>query len=375
MRRSFSAFTSAATASLLAVFMLSACVEGPEGPAGPQGEQGATGAAGADGADANSGCVDCHVDDTRIVTKHLQWEASLHGSGGHSELAGYQASCAGCHSHEGFIDRMESGLEFADSTFAAPSPPNCRTCHKIHTTYTGADFDRQYNESHDLWLTGTTVDFGDGNLCAQCHQPRTSYDIPVLGGGDVTITSSRFGPHHGPQGAILQGDAGYEVGGISYPTTPHFHGQVAVNTKGCVTCHMAPGFGDQAGGHTMEMWWNFFGSDTPNTAGCATSGCHANTADWETLGYDGFDYKNYQTSIENLILAIQDKLITAGIVDPADDGFTSIHDVGGAIAGTYTEAVIGAYWNYITVLEDRSLGVHNPPYVLALLTNTLAALP
>jgi hypothetical protein len=308
MRRSFSAITSAATASLFAVFVLAACIEGPIGETGPQGIQGVDGPQGlpgADGSDANQTCTECHVEDSRIVTKQLQWEASLHASGGHSELAGYFASCAGCHSHEGFIDRMESGLEFAASTVAGPSPPNCRTCHKIHTTYTAADFDRQYNGSHDLWLTGTTVDFGDGNLCARCHQPRTDYAIPVVGGGDVTITSSRFGPHHGPQAAMLQGDAGYEVAGtLTYPTTPFFHGQVAVNTKGCVTCHMAPGFGVQAGGHTMEMWYSFFGSTNPNTTGCETAGCHASAATWTD-----FDHGNVQTDVETLILAIQAKLI------------------------------------------------------------------
>ena len=262
---------------------------------------------------------------------------------------------------------MESGLELASTTFDNPTPQNCRTCHKIHTTYTGADFDRQYNEPHDLWLTGTTVDFGDGNLCAQCHQPRTSYDIPVVGGGDVTFTSSRFGPHHGAQGAMLGGDAGYEVAGSESYDGPFLHATDA-RSNGCPTCHMAPGYGVQSGGHTMIMSYERFGSLTPNTTGCET--CHASADDW-----DDFDYGGKQTEVENLILAIQDKLIIAGIIDAADDGLTHIDDVGGANGGTYSEAVAGAYWNYITVLEDRSMGVHNPPYIIALLTNALAALP
>jgi hypothetical protein len=364
MRRSFSVITGAATASLFGLLMLTACIEGPEGPAGATGatgETGATGTQGAAGSDANQSCILCHDDDTRIKARQIQWEASLHATGGHFELAGYQASCAGCHSHEGFIDRMESGLEFASLKVDDPTPPNCRTCHKIHTTYTAADFDRQYNGSHDLWLTGTTVDFGDGNLCAQCHQPRTSYAIPVVGGGDVTFTSTRFGPHYGPQSAMLQGDAGYEVvGSKTYPTTPHFHGDVAVNTKGCPTCHMATAWGDKAGGHTMNMWYNFFGSDNPNTAGCET--CHLDADTWSD-----FDDGGVQTTVEGLLAQLETKLITAGITTLADP----VH----AVAGTYTEAVAGAWWNYITVVQDRSAGVHNPTYIIALLTNALEALP
>jgi hypothetical protein len=30
--------------------------------------------------------------------------------------------------------------------------------------------------------------------------------------------------------------------------------------------------------------------------------------------------------------------------------------------------------NYQSVLEDKSMGVHNPPYIIALLTNTIESL-
>jgi cytochrome c553 len=358
MRRSHSKLTALATALLFGVFM--AACEGAQGPAGEDGTDGTDGVAGTDGQDANENCVQCHFEDTDLVAKQVQYLNSVHYTGGHFELGSYSATCAGCHSHEGFIDRMESGLEFAASTVDNPTPQNCRTCHKIHTTYTAADFDRQYNEPHDLWLTGTTVDFGDGNLCARCHQPRTSYAIPVVGGGDVTISSTRFGPHHGPQSTMLQGDAGYEVAGsLTYPSTPASHGQVAVNTKGCPTCHMATAFGNQAGGHTMEMWYNFFGTDSPNTAGCET--CHATADTWTD-----FDNGGVQTTVEGLLAQLRAELIAAGITTSED----SVH----AVEGTYPEAVAGAWWNYISVIEDRSMGVHNPAYIIALLTNALEAL-
>ena len=52
------------------------------------------------------------------------------------------------------------------------------------------------------------VNFGTiGNLCSQCHQGRTLSPKPVPGGAQVTITSSRYGYHHGPQAQIVGASA------------------------------------------------------------------------------------------------------------------------------------------------------------------------
>ncbi len=42
--------------------------------------------------------------------------------------------------------------------------------------------------------------------------------------------------------------------------------------------------------------------------------------------------------------------------------------------GTYPEEVASAMWNYMFVVEDQSLGVHNPAYARALLQQALDAL-
>ena len=68
-------------------------------------------------------------------------------------------------------------------------------------------------------------------------------------GADVTITSSHWGPHHGPQASMLAGAGGFEFDGYSYPSSPHT-GLVA---DGCVACHMAAPQGNYAGGHTWRM--------------------------------------------------------------------------------------------------------------------------
>jgi hypothetical protein len=342
--------------------MLSACVEGPEGPQGPIGETGptgATGAAGADGSDANSTCVDCHDDDTDIKSRSIQWDASTHATGGNFERVSSRGDnvCATCHTHEGFIERMATGNWTTVDEVTNPTPPNCRTCHAIHDTYTEADLDVQYTTAFDLQIDGTTVDFGDGTLCAQCHQPRLPDPMPVSGGADVTITSAYWGVHHGPQGGLLGGAGGYEfpeTGSFTYDG-PHFH---ATDTRGngCPTCHMANPYGAQAGGHTMFMAYSYHGSDVPNTAGCEE--CHSSADGWTD-----FDYASVQTDIAALLVTLKARLETDLLLDAGDH----------VIPGTMTADQAGAVLNYLMILEDRSDGVHNPDYAEALLQNTLAA--
>jgi hypothetical protein len=54
-----------------------------------------------------------------------------------------------------------------------------------------------------------------------------------------------------------------------------------------------------------------------------------------------------------------------------------ISEPGGTWEGTpltVTADEAGAMLNYQSVLEDKSMGVHNPPYIIALLTNTIESL-
>ena len=44
------------------------------------------------------------------------------------------------------------------------------------------------------------------------------------------------------------------------------------------------------------------------------------------------------------------------------------------VVGTYPMVQAQAFFNWVGLEEDRSLGVHNPRYVEALLTNSIEAL-
>jgi hypothetical protein len=109
------------------------------------------------------------------VSKQAQFHESVHGSG-EAYLRGGSASCAGCHGSEGAEARIEAGLPPHDPSIEGVvnvSPYNCRTCHDIHTTYTGADFSLTGDAAAvALEYSDGTFDGGDGNLCANCRVQR-----------------------------------------------------------------------------------------------------------------------------------------------------------------------------------------------------------
>ena len=303
---------------ILAV-IASACA-GPEGPAG------------ADGVNAAATCSDCHNDTTLILSKHLQWEQQVHVTGTGFNYAGGRSGCAGCHGSEGFTARMAAGQDTWDEAVPNASPINCRTCHEIHTSYTRADFALTEADPVTLATSGSTFDMGAGNLCANCHQPRRDPEGGgLLGDGtDVEITSTHWGPHHGTESTVLLGEGGFGVDG-----SPSAHYQLIED--GCPTCHMADG------NHTLLA----------STAGCQS--CHA---DLDTLDRNGV-----QTDVTALFEELGELLEHAGL----------LHD-GHPVVGTFTEAQAGALWNYLTVFEDDSMGVHNSAYTKALLRWGIAAL-
>ncbi len=183
---------------------------------------------------------------------------------------------------------------------------------------------------------GTVIDYGDGsNTCINCHQPRRTGPTDD-GAGMFRVTSSHWGPHHGPQSTLLEGIQGMLIAGTeAYPgvaSAAHRTGST------CVSCHMGEPTDSSNGLHT----W------VPTENACIT--CHPN----------GSPSKSF---LDGDMATLAGLLETVGIV----------HE-GHPVPGTYTLQEAEAAWNYLFILEDASKGVHNPTYAKALIKNSIQAL-
>ena len=188
--------------------------------------------------DATASCKECHNSTTKIFAAEIQWGNSVHATGGNFERN--SADCAPCHTNEGFNLVVED--QEVPETVSNPTPVSCYTCHFIHTSYDASDLALKTTDAVTSVIDDATIDMGKGNLCAHCHQPRdisssVSPALTATSTDDVTISSSRFGPHHGPQSALLAGNSAFAMGAGG---TSHAH--YTANADGCVTCHMADAF-------------------------------------------------------------------------------------------------------------------------------------
>ncbi|MHC4431986.1 MAG: hypothetical protein ACYTBS_09110, partial [Planctomycetota bacterium] len=278
-------------------------------------------------------CMACHNDTTIITGKQTGLSGAVHGTGD-AFLRGTRSSCAGCHSGGAFSEMVAAGL--APNTVKAgdpnPTRQDCRTCHQIHTSHTEADWALETTAPVRLYaFDGVTFAGGKGNLCVNCHQPRR-----VIAAADpndnIRVTSSHWGPHHGPQSAMLLGTGG--AGGVA--GIPSFHYKLVDDT--CITCHI--------------------GADANHNFKSVSASCDA-------CHIPEDDVKAVQSDIEGLILQLGDLLADKGLLDAE----------GHPVVGTYPADEASALWNYIFIaIEDGSLGAHNTPYTKALLNASIAAL-
>jgi hypothetical protein len=321
---------------LAAAFVLASCAGpvGPVGPAGPAGPVGPQGPAGKVPSAADLSCTGCHNNTNLISSKAEAWATSLHGSGTAFAAEGREDGCAGCHSGSGFLADLAGGLTPDKSVADAnPTQQDCRTCHKIHTTYSSSDFALNTVAPVAMYATNTTFDGGEGNLCVNCHQARRVIPAPAADG--TIAVNSRFGPHHGPQSDMILGIGG--AGAVTGAPSPHY----STVKDTCITCHMG-GSGPNAE-HTFA----------PNAATCVS--CHPGATD--------FNMNGAQTALDEKLATLKADLTTAGLLDKT----------GAIVPGNYPEAQANALWNYQYVaVEDKSNGVHNMPYAEALIDAALA---
>jgi hypothetical protein len=307
--------------------------------------------------DASVGCLECHTDGSgpnRAILE--QFEYSVHGSGNNTErnrLAspGYTA-CERCHTHEGFLAQV-TGEPASGEHFTAFT---CFTCHEPHSN---GDF-RVRVTAPVVLENGFEYDKGNSNTCATCHHSRRDVGEYVVDGARL---SSHWGPHHSNQSDMLAGTNAYEYDGVNYTGSWH---EVGV-ADGCPACHMSASQHPSVGGHSWNMKNEERGLE--NITGCNVAGCHqANpvaSVDRETVSdFDGDGVtEGVQTEMHDLLNELAALLVGAGMLDDEH------HPVNGITVSSADSA--GALYNYLFVEEDRSIGVHNTAYAVALLKSSI----
>ena len=109
------------------------------------------------------------------------------------------------------------------------------------------------------------------------------------------------------------------------------------------------------------------GGHTFNPTVLACTSCHGELED--------FDYNGAQTEVAELLVELRDILLEKGvIVGDEEHGYHPVNERDNPGEATFSMVQAQAFFNWIGLEEDRSLGVHNPNYVNALLKNSIAAL-
>jgi hypothetical protein len=358
---------------LLAIFIvLAGFIAACEGPEGPAGKDGVNGKDGKDGANGTAVCGTCHNETTQLVAKMSQWELSKHGEGV-AFMDANRGACAACHTSEGYLETAKTG---ADTTvtngFANPSTINCRTCHKVHQNYDATDWAFTSVGTFTFRYGGhkEQFDFKNANLCSRCHQARVLNPAVDETKDSMSITSFRWGPHYGNQSNVLAGQGLFSFDGTALPSV-QAHQNI---NNSCFKCHMAGPSGAMVGGHSfMTSAVNEeTGAKTTNAAGCLGAGCHTSVdAKWNP------DKGTKATDIWNDLLAVRENLITKKWLDTANSHGNPGHEyvlcsTSKPLKLTKMEAKILA--NYIFIVKDKSMGMHNPKYVGAALKELKKAL-
>jgi hypothetical protein len=304
---------------------------------------------------AADACAACHDDDHYHVYPS-QWAVSKHAN---PDAEYTRTSCAPCHNGMGFIMYVDGGKTGLTEEPDANYDISCAVCHDPH------DATNEYQlRTVEVTLPNGDVitEGGNGKLCMNCHNSRRILPDRILERMDVGDTPE---PHHGPQAEMLT-TMNVETYGLDLPTSPHLQ----ATDDACIDCHMYEhgshgehgddGTLNTSGMHSFAMV-NQQGVDNVNSC----SPCHAafgdNFADKVyylngNADHDGDgNVEGLQHEVEGLLATLHDAL-------PKNlDGDIEIQD------STISFNEAAAIYNYFLVEEDRSLGIHNPAFTVALL--------
>jgi len=303
--------------------------------------------------------------------------------GGHGKgtyiARGTSASCAPCHSGAGFIEWNEEGrpvngdgLPASISDVPETTKHTCATCHDPHDP----TYEHQLRFGDTQLGDGTPVtmeQYGTGAMCMQCHRARRN---AATYSADPANASSHYGPHHGPQADLLLAknypDFKDKNGNsLEFPTSPHAIAVLPGHDQGdaCNNCHMggtdkvdANGNVILVGGHS----WNMNDAEGNDFVG-ACAPCHGNFgSSFKDKKYyiDGNADLDGNGVAEGLQVEVQGLMKQLALLLPPVGENEVVLPSGDS---TLTPSIMKSAYAYVWVEEDRSFGIHNPAFTVALL--------
>ncbi len=317
--------------------------------------------------------------------------------------------CAACHTPEGFvrifawseslpqstIDRIVAETGDADLTDPDAQPGSaafgqvtCTSCHSSHEPG-----------------NKTRYPFSKADICIQCHNVRA---LQASIGSGVSGTTSLEIPRH-PQKEVFQGKKetandllrGYEFAGFTYSDSSHAGTDNILNA--CVGCHYK--VVSDADLSQLPQKATTGHAFKPRLETCLSGGsCHINSDflfadkssfaystttigafDFSSILYSGTTYplmfsdndydgdgteETFQDEISGKLETLKGKVVSAGGDFDAAQGLFDL-----TLMASDSNTVRAAAYNYDYIVEDGSLGMHNPLYVVNLLAASISVLP
>jgi predicted CXXCH cytochrome family protein len=306
------------------------------------------------------GCGQCHSGPPHNPFLE-DWETGAHGEALSIPIS-RGGECLECHEGKTAMERFGGSDVFVEYSDAIGYPIGCTTCHNPHGS----------SNTHEVREPITARD--TTNLCIQCHHRNA-----------VPDTANTRGPHS-PQGPTFLGYSGWQPAGFTWDTSQTTtHSNPAANPTLCATCHVATldvnnGAGQLAWHYTGHGFFaipcvDTTGIDGTNScdvsqrsfAACTASGCHSS----EDAA------RAYFTSLESEMDYFAGVLWTDvngdGKVDAGDTGLLPQVPATEFTRDSVITVAEGALFNVQLIGVDGSHGVHNPPYLKALLIATIGA--
>ena len=313
-------------------------------------------------------CMQCH-DAPNNHSIGRFWSESFHATMPLSDAEASRTACFPCHNGPSLaaVQANPAKPDYSKTPFLASI--SCQSCHDPHSNANEAQL--RIAQAQPLMNGYVIKGGGMGNLCMTCHRGR--YDSKVKVEAQARVFGNRFYNHYSPQTDMLWGTNAYEFGtDLSGLTT---HGGVE---NACVTCHMSErrlGTSSYRPNHAMAM---VDANKKDIVKGCIE--CHGEIEEFNDIramyDYDGNSIiEGTMTEIDSLMAQLKAVLpldATGEVVTSNADSMLVKNHSKWALDNGLT--LLGAMWNYSTVKQDFSHGMHNAKYAVAILKVSLSKL-